>query len=140
VEDDSEYWSGLPRDMTPPQATTADAIALSARHITDVLDCAAVVAYTATGSTALRVARERPRCGVVGLTPVPETARRLTLVWGVRSMVSPDVSNVEEMVASADDAVRRLNVVEPGDRVVVIAGIPFGRAGKTNTIRIFRVE
>lgn len=140
VESDSDYWSGLPRDMTPPQQTTADAIALSARHITDVLDCAAVVAFTATGSTALRVARERPRCGVVGLTPVQDTARRLTLVWGVRSVVSPDVSNVEEMVASADQALRKLNVAETGDRVVVIAGIPFGRAGKTNTIRIFRVE
>jgi pyruvate kinase len=140
VEADAEYWAGLPRDMAPPQATTADAIALSARHITDVLDCAAVVAYTATGSTALRVARERPRCGVVGLTPVTETARRLTLVWGVRSVVTPDVHNVEEMVQNADATVRKLGVVEIGDRVVVIAGIPFGRAGKTNTIRIFRVE
>ncbi len=140
VEGDNEYWKGLPRDMAPPQATTADAIALSARHITDVLDCAAVVAYTATGSTALRVARERPRCGVVGLTPITETARRLTLVWGVRSVVTEDVSNVEEMVAKAEAAVRKLGAVEIGDRVVVIAGIPFGRAGKTNTIRIFRVE
>ncbi|GAN00375.1 pyruvate kinase [alpha proteobacterium U9-1i] len=140
VEADAEYWAGLPRDMAPPQATTADAIALSARHITDVLDCAAVVAYTATGSTALRVARERPRCGVVGLTPVVETARRLTLVWGVKSVVSEDVANVEEMVAKADAALRTLAAVEVGDRVVVIAGIPFGRAGKTNTIRIFRVE
>ncbi|MBC7769478.1 MAG: pyruvate kinase, partial [Phycisphaerales bacterium] len=68
VEDDEEYWSSLPRDMTPPQDTTADAIALSARHIADVIGCASVVAYTATGSTALRVARERPRCGVIGLT------------------------------------------------------------------------
>ncbi len=140
VESDAEYWAGLPRDMAPPQATTADAIALSARHITDVLDCAAVVAYTATGSTALRVARERPRCGVIGLTPVMETARRLALVWGVKSVVTEDVANVEEMVEKADAAVRKLNAVEIGDRVVVIAGIPFGRAGKTNTIRIFRVE
>lgn len=140
VEADEAYWAGLPRDMTPPQATTADAIALSARHITDVLDCAAVVAYTATGSTALRVARERPRCGVIGLTPILETARRLALVWGVRSVVTEDVANVEEMVGKAEEAVRKLGVVDTGDRVVVIAGIPFGRAGKTNTIRIFRVE
>ncbi len=140
VEADAEYWVGLPRDMAPPQATTADAIALSARHITDVLDCAAIVAFTATGSTALRVARERPRCGVVGLTPVTQTARRLSLVWGVKSVVTEDVSNVEEMVEKADAAVRKLGAVEIGDRVVVIAGIPFGRAGKTNTIRIFRVE
>ncbi|HVZ98730.1 MAG TPA: pyruvate kinase [Caulobacterales bacterium] len=139
VEADAEYWKGLPRDMTPPQPTTADAIALSARHMADVIDAATVVAYTATGSTALRVARERPHCGVIGLTPVVETARRLALVWGVRSVVTDDVESVEDMVGKADAAVRKLGV-GVGDRVVVIAGIPFGRAGKTNTIRVFRVE
>jgi len=140
VEDDEEYWSSLPRDMTPPQDTTADAIALSARHITDVLHCAALVAYTATGSTALRVARERPRCGVIGLTPLINTARRLALVWGVRARVTEDVTSVEEMVDKADAAVRALGVAEAGDRVAIIAGIPFGRAGKTNTIRVLRLE
>lgn len=140
VEEDEEYWTSLPRDMTPPQATTADAIALSARHIADVIGCAALVAYTSTGSTAFRVARERPRCGVIGLTPFIETARKLSLVWGVRSMVTEDVSNVEEMVDKADAAVRELGVAEVGDRIAVIAGIPFGRAGKTNTIRVLRLE
>jgi pyruvate kinase len=140
VEADEEHWAGLPRDMTPPQDTTADAIALSARHITDVLDCASVVAFTATGSTALRVARERPRCGVIGLTPVLATARRLCLVWGVRSVIVDEVANVEEMVEKADAAVRKLGAAGPGDRIVIIAGIPFGRAGKTNTIRVFRLE
>jgi pyruvate kinase len=140
VEEDNEYWTSLPRDMTPPQATTADAIALSARHIADVIGCAALVAYTSTGSTAFRVARERPRCGVIGLTPFIETARKLSLVWGVRSMVTEDVSNVEEMVDKADAAVRKLGVAEVGDRIAVIAGIPFGRAGKTNTIRVLRLE
>jgi len=140
VEDDEEYWSSLPRDFTPPQATTADAIALSARHIADVIGCQTIVAYTATGSSAIRVARERPRCGVLGLTPFIETARKLALVWGVRSMVTEDVHNVEEMVEKADAAVRKLGVAEVGDRVAIIAGIPFGRAGKTNTIRVLRLE
>ncbi len=140
VEADEAYWSSLPRDMTPPQATTADAIALSARHIADVIGCSAVVAYTATGSTAYRVARERPRCGVVGLTPILATARRLALAWGVRSVVTDDVKNVEEMVSKADEAVRKLKAADTGDRVVIIAGIPFGRAGKTNTIRVLRLE
>jgi pyruvate kinase len=140
VEGDAEYWRSLPRDMTPPQATTADAIALSARHIADILECAALVAYTATGSTALRVARERPRCGVIGLTPVVETARRLSLVWGVRSVVIEDAKDPEDMIAKADRTVRRLGVADIGDRVAVIAGIPFGRPGKTNNIRLFRLE
>ena len=104
------------------------------------IGCAAVVAYTATGSSAIRVARERPRCGVIGLTPFVETARKLSLVWGVRSVVTEDVSNVEEMVDKADAAVRKLGIAEVGDRVAVIAGIPFGRAGKTNTIRVLRLE
>ncbi|MGD9815414.1 MAG: pyruvate kinase [Hyphomonadaceae bacterium] len=140
VENDNEYWSSLPRDMTPPQATTADAIALSARHIADTLGCAAIVAYTATGSTALRVARERPRCGVIGLTPIVETARRLSLVWGVKCVVTEDATDTEDMIAKADRTVRALGIAEPGDRVAVIAGIPFGRPGKTNTIRLFRLE
>jgi pyruvate kinase len=140
VEDDDAYWSSLPRDMTPPQDTTADAIALSARHIADVIGCAAVVAFTATGSTAIRVARERPRCGIVGLTPVLGTARRLALVWGVRSRVTDDVTSVEDMVEKADKAVRALGVAGPDDRVAIIAGIPFGRAGKTNMIRVLRLE
>lgn len=140
VEADEEYWSGLPRDMTPPQPTTADAIALSARHIADTIGCSAIVAYTSTGSTAYRVARERPRCGVVGLTPIVATARRLTLAWGVRAVVAEDAHNVEDMVDKANAAVRALRIAEVDDRVAVIAGIPFGRAGKTNTIRVFRVE
>jgi pyruvate kinase len=140
VEDDAEYWASLPRDMTPPQATTADAIALSARNIADVIGCAAVVAFTATGSTAYRVARERPRCGVIGLTPVVGTARRLALVWGTRAKVIDDIESVEEMVDKADAAVRALGAAGPGDRVAIIAGVPFGRAGKTNTIRVLRLE
>lgn len=140
VEDDNEYWAALPRDMTPPQPTTADAIALSARHIADTIGCATIVAFTATGSTAIRVARERPRCGVIGLTPLQSTARRLSLVWGVRSVVTDDVANVEEMVDRADAAVRKLGIAEAGDRVAIIAGIPFGRAGKTNTIRVLKLE
>jgi pyruvate kinase len=58
----------------------------------------------------------------------------------VRSAVTGDVANVEEMVEKADQAVRALKVADVGDRVVIIAGIPFGRPGKTNTLRIFRLE
>ncbi|MBI1252408.1 MAG: pyruvate kinase [Alphaproteobacteria bacterium] len=140
VESDPEHWSGLSRDMTRPEPTTADAIALSAREIADVLDAAAVVAYTATGSTAQRLSRERPRCGVLGLTPNESTARRLCLSWGVRSMVTEDATSMEDMVEKAEAAVRSTGAAKPDDRVVITAGIPFGRPGKTNTIRISRLS
>ena len=140
VESDPDHWAGLLRDMAIPEPTTADAIALSAREIAHVLSCASVVAYTMTGSTALRLARERPQCGVVGMTPLMETARRLCLSWGVRSIVTEDATSVEDMVSKAETVVRNLGVAGPDDRIVITAGIPFGRPGKTNTIRISRLE
>ncbi len=140
VESDPDHWAGLLRDLAIPEPTTADAIALSAREIAHVLSCASVIAYTMTGSTALRLARERPQCGVVGMTPLIETARRLCLSWGIRSIVTEDASSVEDMVSKAESVVRSLGVAKSEDRIVITAGIPFGRPGKTNTIRISRLE
>lgn len=140
VEDDPDHWAGLGRDAARPEQTTADAIAQSARAIAEVLDAAKVVAYTSTGSTALRVSRERPRCGVLGLTPNEAIARRLCLAWGVRSVVIEDAVDIEDMVEKAERAVRHIGVADSGDRIVITAGVPFGRPGKTNMIRIVRLD
>lgn len=140
VENDPDHWANLERDAARPEHTTADAIAQSARTMAEVLDAAKVVAYTATGSTALRVSRERPRCGIVGMTPRVETARRLCLAWGVRSVVTGDADNIEDMVTRAEACVRALTVADTGDRIVITAGVPFGRPGKTNMIRVVRLE
>lgn len=140
VEDDPNHWADLQREAARPEQTTADAIAQSARAMAEVLDAAKVVAYTATGSTALRLSRERVQCGVVGMTPLKETARRLCLAWGVRSVVTADAESTEDMVTKAEACVRALGVAKAGDRVVITAGVPFGRPGKTNMIRIVRLE
>ncbi len=140
VEADPGHWSGIGHDLATPEPTTADAIALSARHIAEVLDCAIVVAFTATGSTAARVSRERPQAGVLGLTPRIETARKMCLYWGVRPVVTDDVTDVEDMVAKAEKAARAIDAATAGDRIVITAGIPFGRPGKTNTLRIVRLD
>jgi pyruvate kinase len=140
VESDPDHWAALAREMARPQPTTADAISIAAREMSEVLGAASVVAYTSTGSTALRIARERPRCGILGMTPHAATARRLCLVWGVRSVVTEDATSMEDMVEKAEAMVRGLGVAKDDDRVVITAGIPFGRPGKTNMIRILRLE
>ncbi|MET0181767.1 MAG: pyruvate kinase [Caulobacterales bacterium] len=140
VEDDPDHWDQLGRDIPRPEPTTSDAISLSARHIAQILDCAAIVAYTSSGSTALRVARERPHCRVVALTPVTGTARKLCLAWGTESHVTQNSETLEDMVLDAEKVVQRIGIAESGDRVVVTAGIPPGRPGKTNTIRIARLD
>jgi len=97
---------------------------------------AAIVSYTATGSTALRVSRERPMVPIMGLTPKVETARRLAIAWGVHCVPTHDPSGFNDMVDIAIEAALRDAFAQPNDRVVIIAGVPFGTPGATNLLHI----
>jgi len=94
------------------------------------------VTYTTSGSTTLRAARERPDVTILCLTQKVETARRLSLCWGVHAVVSEDVHSFQEMVAKAVSMARHEEFAKPGDRLVVTAGVPFGTPGATNILRI----
>jgi pyruvate kinase len=126
-------------DHSAPEHTTADAIATAARHVAHTLEASAIVTYTTSGSSAFRVARERPDVPVLGLTPRAETARRLTLVWGVHPVhTADDIHNVAEMVEIATRTAS-MDFTKPGDELVIVAGMPFGAAGTTNTLRVVTV-
>ena len=118
--------------------TTADAITLSARRIAEVLDCSLAVAYTKTGSTARRLSRDRPHCPVIAATPDPQVARKLALFWGLRPVVTQDIAHFHEMNEKAD-AIAKIHGAKKGDRIIILAGYPFGRPGKTNTLKISRI-
>ncbi|MEO1251645.1 MAG: pyruvate kinase [Pseudomonadota bacterium] len=118
--------------------TTADAITLSARRIAEILKCRFAVAYTKTGSTARRLSRDRPHCPVIAATPDEKVARNLALFWGVMPVVTEDISHFHEMIGKAD-ALARANGGEDGERIIILAGYPFGRRGKTNTLKISRI-
>ncbi len=119
-----------------PDPTGADAIAVAARDMAETLDLAAVCAWTSSGSTAFRIARERPQPPILALTPNRDTARRLALVWGVHAIVTKDASDIDDMARRASKFSNREGFSEEGDRVIVIAGVPFGTPGATNMIRI----
>ncbi|MEL7027650.1 MAG: pyruvate kinase [Pseudomonadota bacterium] len=139
AEADPEHWMTLHRDAQKPEATTADAISLSARHIAEVLNCAAVVAFTTTGSTALRISRDRPPCRILGVSPDDAVTRRLMLAWGVTACAAPDVRTFDEMCQQAERLAVEKADVPDGERIIIAAGVPFGRPGKTNTIKISRI-
>ena len=82
VENDAVYRSILESQRNEPEATGADAIAKASHEIAETLNLKAICAWTSSGSTAFRIARERPNSTVIALTPNRATARRLTLVWG----------------------------------------------------------
>ncbi len=118
--------------------TTADAMTLSARRIAEILECRLTVAYTKTGSTARRLSRDRPRCAIIAATPNEQVARQLALHWGVAPVVTEDIAHFHEMIEKADILAREYGAGE-GERIITLAGYPFGRPGKTNTLKISRV-
>jgi pyruvate kinase len=116
--------------------TGADAIGAAIRTVSEVLPLSAAIAYTKMGSSALRLAHERPRCAVMGLTPNRRVARRLALAWGIHAVHAEDATNVEDMVQKAVRAAHAEGFVEPGKPIAIVAGVPFGQSGTTNLMRI----
>lgn len=120
--------------------SAAHAIASAAVELAEATEAPAIVAFTSSGTTALRIARERPIVPVLALTPNSRIVRQLALVWGVEGVLAEDVRDYDEMVAcSARQSIGR-GVAAPGDLLVVVAGIPFGQRGTTNNLRIVQVD
>ncbi|HEY3947769.1 pyruvate kinase [Phenylobacterium sp.] len=122
-----------------PDKSSADAISVAARQVAETIEARVIVAFTTTGATALRIARQRPECGVLGLTTSTETARRLALVWGVHPIVTEGAFTMGETVARATTLASRTGMAKRGEEIVVVAGVPFGRSGGTNSLRVARV-
>ena len=114
----------------------ADAISLAARQIAETLNLSVIVCYTSSGSTGLRAARERPQVPIIALSPVIQTARRLSVVWGLHCVVTEDATDHEDMVDRACRIAYREEFGKPGDRLIISAGVPLGPPGSTNMLRI----
>lgn len=136
VEHDPLYRTDLDAERATPEHTTADAISAAARQVAETLNCAAIVTFTNSGSTTLRAARERPVAPLVALTPVVATARQLSLVWGVHSVTTADVSTFAEAAEKSVQICSNEGFVKSGDLIAITAGVPFGTPGGTNLLRI----
>jgi pyruvate kinase len=123
-----------------PEHVTADAIAAAARQVCHTIGAKAVVAFTASGATALRVARERPEAPIIGLTPDLTTARRMAVVWGLHAVVSADAHSMSEAVTRATRVAQSEGFARHSDEIVVAAGVPFGYSGTTNSLRVATVR
>jgi pyruvate kinase len=136
VESEGIYPGIIEAQRATPEPTGEDAIAAATRDVAETLRSKVICAWTASGSTGLRIARERPRSSILALTPNVSTARRLALAWGVHAVVAADARDERDM---ADRACRHAYIdgfVGVGERVIVVAGVPFGTSGATNNLRI----
>lgn len=139
VERDPSYQARIHFTQTRLEATTADALAGSARQIASTISATAMLCYTSSGSTARRIARERPPIPLLAMSASLHTSRRLGLLWGVHAVHSRDVTSFEEMVEKAKRMALRHQIAKGGDRVIIMAGIPFATAGSTNVLHVVRL-
>lgn len=113
-----------------------DALVAAARKAAEAQSTACMVVFTTLGGTARRMSRERPLQPVLALTPNPDTARRLSLVWGLEPRLGKEPASLEDVTEDAVQSAMKFGLAEPGQRVLILAGTPFGAPGAANLLRL----
>ena len=114
----------------------ADALVAAARKGAEAQSTACIVVFTTLGGTARRMARERPLHPVLALTPNPDTARRLALVWGLEPRLGREPASLEDVTDDAVGGAVEFGLAQPGQRILILAGTPFGAPGAANLLRL----
>jgi len=126
--------SALPQ--LPVEPSLYHAVARASVALAETVEASVIVAFSTSGNTAVRIARERPDLPFLMMTPDPLVQRRLQLLWGAQSAVSIYSDDFESAIDEAVGVIKERNLANNGDHLVVIAGMPFGIAGTTNTMRV----
>ncbi|MDO8682012.1 MAG: pyruvate kinase [Armatimonadota bacterium] len=121
-------------------ATVTDAIGEAAAELTYGLGLSAIITSTATGGTARRISKYRPRARIIAAASSASVARQLTLSWGVIPLSVPICQTTDETIEQAITAAKKAKLVKSGEMVVVTGGFPVGVPGRTNLIKVERVD
>jgi pyruvate kinase len=136
VESDPTYREVIEASRKANRTTVADGIVAAAREIAETTNVKAIACFSQSGTTALLVARERPRVPIIALTSVQKTARRLALSWGTNCVIVGEIDRFKAAVIAAVRAARSEGLAEEKDFIVVTAGVPFNTPGSTNILRV----
>ncbi|MEP2532982.1 pyruvate kinase [Shimia sp.] len=136
VENDPTYRLVIDASRKAPRSSVADAIVAAAREVAETTEVAAICCFSQSGTTALLIARERPRVPIVAMTSLRGTARRLALSWGTNCVITSEVSRFKMAVVAASRAACGLGYAQKEDQIVVTAGLPFNMPGSTNILRV----
>ncbi|WP_242914747.1 pyruvate kinase [Brevundimonas pishanensis] len=132
-------WPGLmDAEHAGMEIGDVDALVAAARKASEAASSSCIVTFTTTGSTARRMSRERPLQPVLALTPNPDTARRLALVWGLEPRLGRQPESLEGLTDDAVTAAVEYGLAKAGDRILILAGTPFGAPGAANLLRLAR--
>lgn len=140
TEKDEQYRRLMEQDLPGGDTDVSDAITNAADRVAKEVKAAAITNYTSSGFTTLRTARQRPPMPIICLTHDEGVARRLCVSFGVYPVYTRDVSTFAEAVIEAVNVSTEKKFAEKGQQVVITAGVPFGRAGTTNALRIATID
>ncbi|GAB6151661.1 pyruvate kinase [Desulfosporosinus burensis] len=119
-----------------PQINVAEAISFASYTIANDLQAAAILTPTHSGLTARMISKYRPSALIVAATPFETTARQLSLQWGVQPLIVPQSTGTDEMLSVAVNTSLNKKIINAGDVVVITAGVPIGKVGSTNMIKV----
>ncbi|MFA4949470.1 pyruvate kinase [Brevundimonas sp.] len=136
VESDPLWPSLMDAEHAGMDDIDADALVAAAGKAAQAQSTACIVVFTTLGGTARRMARERPLLPVLALTPNPDTARRLALVWGLETRLGKEPTSLEDVTEDAVKSAMTYGLAKAGQRVLILAGTPFGAPGAANLLRL----
>ena len=140
TESHDMYRKYLDAVRLPPEQTPESAITVSARVTAETLtDATAIVSYTISGATAGRVSRERPYIPIMCMTPSISVARKMSLFWGIESVVCEQQTLLTDVARQASVFCQELFDAKIGEKIIMTAGLPFNVTGNTNLLHIFPV-
>ena len=140
TEKDPLYFQNLETSRSVSKEGVSNAITVAAREVADNINVKVICCFTHGGTTAELASRERPRAPIIALTPYTETARKLTLFWGLHCAVTTPVDRFKRAVMNAVKAAKLFDFASGKDLIIVIAGVPFNTPGSTNILRVVSLE
>lgn len=136
----AEFHITAHREAGPPRLPTEPslyhAVALASVSLAETVDAALILAFSTSGNTAVRIARERPVTPIVVCSPFLAVRRRLSILWGVQTLPSAETGDFEAAIDEAAGAIRSQDIAPAAATLVTVAGMPFGIAGTTNSLRV----
>jgi pyruvate kinase len=127
-------------DFMPEESCIADAVTAAACRAAEILNAKVIVAYTQSGSTAMRLSKHRPKTKILAITPSEMIQRRIEIFWGIRSSLIEEVVDIGNVADRACEITKNAGLAKKGDLLVITFGTPIGISGSTNLLNIVKVQ
>ena len=141
AEGSIDYWKRFQKQLVVTVSNNInDAITHTCCLTARDLDATAILAASSSGRTARMICRFRPACPVAALTMQEKTRRQLAICWGVIPFLTGEVNSTDRIFSLSAEVAVKVGLVQPGDTVVITAGVPLGKSGSTNLIKAQVIE